>query len=120
MPSFSIGLKQLFNERSRTSLLWPWLVLLVLFTLLASPWAQAGVSQSVRLPNQEYTENREDIKVKVLGGHVRINRSWVAGKWYLNPAWANLRFVPDPLGGVLTIDRAGSMYKCSGIVKLAT
>lgn len=26
------------------------------------------VSQSVRLPNQEYTETRQDIAVKVLGG----------------------------------------------------
>ncbi|MFT3779453.1 MAG: RHS repeat-associated core domain-containing protein [Ottowia sp.] len=69
------------------------------------------ISQSVRLPNQEYTESREDIKVKVLGGHVRINRSWVAGKWYLNPAWANLRFIADPMGGVLAIDRAASLYE---------
>ncbi|NLD15603.1 MAG: RHS repeat protein, partial [Gammaproteobacteria bacterium] len=77
---------------------------------MLSPWAQASISQSVRLPNQEYSESSEDLKVKVLGGHVRINRSWVAGQWYLNPAWANLRFQPDPLGGVLAIDRAGSMY----------
>ena len=62
------------------------------------------VTQSVRLPNQEYTESREDIKVKVLGGYVRINRSWVAGRWYFNPAWAKLKFIPDPMGGVLAID----------------
>ena len=92
-------------------LLLPVVFLFVVLSLLASQRAQASVSQSVRLPNQEYTESSEDLKVKVLGGHVRINRSWTAGKWYLNPAWANLRFEPDPLGGVLAIDRSGSMYK---------
>lgn len=88
------------------------LLLLLALTLLLLPtlvWSQ--VTQSVRLPNQEYTESSQDLRVKVLGGHVCINRSWSAGNWHLNPAWSNLRFVPDPLGGVLAIDRAGSMYK---------
>ena len=76
-----------------------------------TPAAAQPVSQSIRLPNQEYTESREDIKVKVLGGYVRINRSWVAGRWYLNPAWANLRFIADPMGGVLAVDRAASLYE---------
>ena len=64
----------------------------------ALPAFAQPITQSVRLPNQEYSESREDIKVKVLGGYVRINRSWVAGRWYLNPAWANLKFIPGPPG----------------------
>ena len=83
----------------------------VLAATLLTPAAAQPVSQSIRLPNQEYTESREDIKVKVLGGYVRINRSWVAGRWYLNPAWANLRFIADPMGGVLAVDRAASLYE---------
>ena len=86
----------------------------VLAATLLTPAAAQPVSQSIRLPNQEYAESREDIKVKVLGGYVRINRSWVAGRWYLNPAWANLKFIPDPLGGVLAIDRAASLYERTG------
>ena len=62
------------------------LLLMLAFVLLATslltPAAAQPVSQSIRLPNQEYTESREDIKVKVLGGYVRINRAWVAGRWY--------------------------------------
>ena len=77
----------------------------------ALPAFAQPITQSVRLPNQEYSESREDIKVKVLGGYVRINRSWVAGRWYLNPAWANLRFIADPMGGVLAVDRAASLYE---------
>ena len=73
-----------------------------------------GVSEQVLLPNQEYSESSEDIAVKALGGRIRIRRSWVAGQWYLNPAWASLRFVPDPLGGVLAINRAGSLYERKG------
>ena len=86
----------------------------VLAATLLTPAAAQPVSQSIRLPNQEYAESREDIKVKILGGYVRINRSWVAGRWYLNPAWANLKFIPDPLGGVLAIDRAASLYERTG------
>ena len=48
--------------------------------MLITPAVAQPISQSVRLPNQEYSESREDLKVKVLGGHVRINRSWVAGR----------------------------------------
>lgn len=102
----------LFRMRARlTSCLLTLALALVLTTGLLTPAVAQPISQSIRLPNQEYTESREDIKVKVLGGYVRINRSWVAGRWYLNPAWANLRFIPDPLGGVLAVDRAGSLYE---------
>ena len=86
-------------------------LLTLLFLALICPVKSMAVSQSVRLPNLEYNESNEDIKVKVLGGYVRINRSWVAGRWYLNPAWANLRFIPDPMGGELAVERAGILYK---------
>ena len=97
--------------RARLIPCWLMLAFVLLATSLLTPAAAQPVSQSIRLPNQEYTESREDIKVKVLGGYVRINRSWVAGRWYLNPAWANLRFIADPMGGVLAVDRAASLYE---------
>ena len=83
---------------------------LLALSLLFAPWAQAA-SHSVRLPNQEYREVHEDLAVKVLGGHIRITRTWEGGRWYLNPAWASLRFVPDALGGVRAIWRASVLYK---------
>ncbi len=86
--------------------------LLALACGLAAGTAPAQpISQSVLLPNQEYTETREDLRVKVLGGHVKIARTWVSGRWWLNPAWASLKTIPDPLGGVLAVDRAGSIYE---------
>jgi len=67
---------------------------------------------NVKLPNLEYIESNVDLRVKVLGGEVKLNRSWVNGRWYANPAWANLRFILDPLdNSVKTIDRAGTMYQ---------
>jgi RHS repeat-associated protein len=76
---------------------------------------------SVRLPNTEYTENTIDMRVKVLGGEVKLNRTWENGRWYLNPAWAELRFVLDPLdSSVKTIDRAGTLYQRSGDADLYT
>ena len=82
----------------------------------------SGVSNArVRLPNTEYTENTIDMRVKVLGGEVKLNRTWENGRWYLNPAWAELRFVLDPLdNNVKTIDRAGTLYQRSGTADLYT
>ena len=82
----------------------------------------SGISHaSVRLPNTEYTENTVDMRVKVVGGEVKLNRTWENGRWYLNPAWAELRFVLDPLdSSVKTIDRAGTLYQRSGEADLYT
>ena len=75
----------------------------------------------VKLPNTEYVENNVDMRVKVLGGEVKLNRTWENGRWYLNPAWAELRFVLDPLdSSVKTIDRAGTLYQRSGEADLYT
>ncbi|MFV0478634.1 MAG: hypothetical protein ACK5ME_12495 [Parahaliea sp.] len=79
--------------------------------LLPTVSAQAQTStRQVSLPNQDYRESTEDLSVKVLGGHVRINRDWTRGKWYLNARWSHLVFHPDPLGGVLAISRADTLY----------
>lgn len=82
----------------------------------------SGVSNaSVKLPNTEYTESTIDLRVKVLGGEVKLNRTWINGRWYINPAWANLRFVLDPLdSSVKVIDRAGTMYQRTGDENLYT
>lgn len=74
---------------------------------------------SIKLPNTEYTESTVDLRVKVLGGEVKLNRTWVNGRWYINPAWSNLRFVLDPLdNSVRTIDRAGTLYQRTGDANL--
>lgn len=70
---------------------------------------------NVKLPNTEYSESTIDLRVKVLGGEVKLNRTWINGRWYLNPAWANLRFILDPLdSSIKTIDRAGTIYQRTG------
>lgn len=85
------------------------------FALWLSGFHMPASAQSVRLPNGEYTEAALDLSVKVLGGEVRLERTWVNGRWYLNPAWADLRFIADPLDDtVRMIDRNGSFYERSG------
>ncbi|MFO1323087.1 MAG: RHS repeat-associated core domain-containing protein [Burkholderiales bacterium] len=80
------------------------------FALLAVP-----AIAEVRLPNGEYTETTEDLRVKVLGGYVSVARTWTNSRWYVNPAWADLQFTYDSLdGSVKAIDRAGSIYERSG------
>lgn len=83
--------------------------------LVAVLEAIAPAEAEVRLPNGEYTETQDDLRVKVLGGYVTVARSWTNGRWYVNPAWADLRLTFDSLdGSVLAIDRAGSIYERSG------
>lgn len=77
---------------------------------------------SVHLPNGEYRESVDDIKVKVLGGFVTVSRTWQADnlnkgqfRWYLNPAWADLAFEVDVVDGAPTkITRAGADFVRSG------
>jgi RHS repeat-associated protein len=99
-----------FKEGGCSRILVAFLSLGLWLSLLPS----TGQAQQILQPNQEYTETKVDLSVKTLAGLVRIQRTWVAGQWYINPAWANLRLLPDPMGGVLAVERAGSMYERTG------
>lgn len=75
----------------------------------------ATLAYQVKQPNTEYTESMVDLDVKVLGGEIKLERTWVNGRWYINPAWANLRLIADPLdNSIKAIDRVGAIYKRSG------
>jgi hypothetical protein len=64
----------------------------------------------VSLPNGELKDSNTDLRVKVLGGSVSIERTWMNGRWYLNPAWASLKFKRDQ------IDNSEKIYvDCAGI-----
>ena len=69
----------------------------------------------VSLPNGELTDSNTDMQVKVLGSAITIQRTWVNGRWYLNPAWAPLKFKLDRNDqSVKYVDRAGSVYERIG------
>jgi len=88
-------------------------LLSALVVAIAWPGSYAQAQQSVRSisqPAQDYSESTEDLSVKVLGGYVRITRSWVGGKWYLNDRWSDLDLQPDHLGGVGSVSRGGLTY----------
>ena len=38
-----------------------------------------------------HRESVEDMRVKVLGGHIRVTRNWDANKWYINRQWDPLK-----------------------------
>ena len=81
----------------------------------AVPGLRALAHAEVLLPNGEYTTSSEDLRVKVLGGYVTINRTWANSQWYVNPAWADLKFTYDNLdGSVKAIDRGGAYFVRAG------
>ncbi|HVJ61995.1 MAG TPA: RHS repeat-associated core domain-containing protein [Tahibacter sp.] len=77
---------------------------------------------SVKLPNGEYRETVTDLRVKVLGGYVAVERTWIADKlnkgqyrWYFNPAWADLSFEYDAIDdSVKSVMRADSKFERAG------
>ena len=68
----------------------------------------------VRLPDGQYFEQVEDLRVKVIGGHVSVSRTWMGNQWFFNPAWAPLLLRYGPLGEVSAIERAGWRYERRG------
>lgn len=72
-------------------------LLLLLLSLFAFP-----APASVHLPTGEYRASATDLRVKVRGGEVVIQRTWQADdlnkgeyRWCPNPAWDDLRFELD-------------------------
>lgn len=59
-----------------------------------------------------YGQTAVDLRVKVLGGHVRIKRRWREGEWQFNPNWASLTFdyAVDNSDRPETISRNGYDY----------
>lgn len=66
----------------------------LLLALLAFP-----VLATIHLPTGEYRASATDLRVKVRGGEVVIQRTWQADdlsrgqfRWHPDPAWDDLRF----------------------------
>lgn len=63
---------------------------------------------AVELPNGIYHETVDDLTVKVMGGYVKAQRTWYAGKWYHTRAWNNLQIEYNALDG--SVSRLGRNY----------
>lgn len=59
-----------------------------------------------------HSETVEDIRVKVLGGNIGVQRTWYKGQWHFNRNWDPLTLNLDPLTGKpREIKRGASVYK---------
>lgn len=61
-----------------------WLITIILFSLSFNLLAEV-------LPDGRYTESILDLKVKVLGGYVRVQRIWDDNQWHINQRWDDLK-----------------------------
>ena len=83
--------------------------------LVAACCGHPRLTPKCAFPMVSTPRSTDDLKVKVLGGFVTVARSWTNGRWYINPAWADLKLTFDSLdGSVSALDRAGSIYERSG------
>ena len=75
----------------------------------------ATTRAEVALPNGEYREEVEDLRVQVLGGPIRVTRDYVFDRWQVNARWAPLKFNLDALdGSVKSIDRNSAIFNRKG------
>lgn len=81
----------------------------------------APTRAEVKLPNGEWIERVEDLRVKVLGGYVVVERTWQAEsqnkgewRWHFNPAWTDLQLETEfvgPTQQLVSIRRAGAVFE---------
>ena len=90
------------------------LTLFVLLLCLAfSAWS--APAPQVRFPDGDLAYSQTDLSVPVRGGAVVLSRTWADGRWYLNPAWADLKLTLDAVdGSVRSIQRGGAVFAKSG------
>ncbi len=67
-------------------------LLLMLAWLCVPAWAE------VSLPNGTVGDSVVDMRVKVLGGYVTIERQFDSGKWLVNPRWKPAELDGQPIG----------------------
>jgi RHS repeat-associated protein len=97
-----------------------WASLAVAMALGSS--SESSAKGQVRMPNGDYREQVEDMRVKVLGGSVVVMRTWHATnvnrreyRWSINPVWDDLKFEYDATDdSVKTVDRSGAKFERGG------
>ena len=88
---------------------------LALFVLLLCLTSTAWSAPQVRFPDGDLAYAQTDLSVPVRGGAVVLSRTWADGRWYLNPAWADLKLTLDAVdGSVRSIQRGGAVFAKSG------
>src|SRR5688500_7657474 len=93
---------------------WVSLLFSMFVTLTLLPVA-ALMAAEVLLPNGAYSESIVDLRVKVLGGSVTVERQHLEGRWQINSRWNSLKFNYDSLdGSIKSIDRNGALYQKQG------
>lgn len=96
-----IGLHQTWSQVCVGAKAFLLMTCLCLASLIASP-----AKADVQLPEGYYFETTTDLKVKVLGGFVSLDRTWYQGEWHFNRLWNDLEFTFESIdGGINSISR---------------
>src|SRR5713226_4081377 len=67
---------------------------------------------STPMPTTDYSEDHDDLSVKVMGGQIVIRRAYMDKQWYANRAWAPLKLTFASIdGSVKEISGLSNVYK---------
>lgn len=114
------------NTRNKFSSCWLILIgvgMLGIFLRTEVVYAMPGIevtNSGANFSTALYEETVIDMRVKVLGGEIEVERQWKNGGWVFNQSWVDLKFIfstlptgtPDPGATVPeSIDRNGFIYR---------
>ena len=88
----------------------------LVFALIAGLLVFSATARAeVALPNGEYREEIEDLRVQTIGGPIRVTRDYVFDRWQINARWNPLKFNLDAYdGSVKSIDRNTAIFNRRG------
>lgn len=105
--------------RSSTSVALSMSLFLAISLVASTVYAQGVVyareaSHTVEYPDY-HVEQVEDLRVKVLGGFVTVDRTWYKSRWTINRNWVPLKINREPSSGdIIDIERGEARYLPKG------
>jgi len=113
---FATASRQRFSSLVRRTRVFTQVALLLLLLLPLGVThalsASAGPGTTTPIPDASYTEDRDDLSVKVMGGNIVIRRAYFDKQWHVNRAWAPLKLTFDSIdGSVKEISRGSDVYR---------
>lgn len=116
MSKLIMEIVKILNMKMKTLLIST--ILSLLFISIPS-FAERGISITEQEPDYSDFKNQdtvEDIRVKTLGGYLRMNRVWKGDHWAWNERWGDITFKKDENTqvGITKLYRSGQVYRRKG------
>lgn len=116
MSKLIMEIVKISNMKMKTLLI---AAILSLFCIAFPSFAERGISIEESEPDYSEFKNQdtvEDIRVKTLGGYLRMTRVWKGSHWEWNERWGDITYKKDEnvQVGITKLYRSGQVYRRRG------